>query len=157
MTAALLEATKLAKFYPVKGGALGARLHAVDEVDLVIGAGESVGLVGESGCGKSTMVRLLARLVDPTSGTIALAGRDITDVSQARFVRSRDRARIQVVFQDPTDSLHPSFRVFRAIADPLQRLQATCSQRRAPANCTGCADNQELSQAARLITVRFFA
>ena len=122
-TATLLEATKLAKFYPVKGGARGARLHAVDEVDLVIGAGESVGLVGESGCGKSTMVRLLARLVDPTSGTIALSGRDITDVSQARFVRSRDRARIQVVFQDPTDSLNPSFRVFRAIADPLQRLQ----------------------------------
>lgn len=122
VTATLLEATKLAKFYPVKGGARGARLHAVDEVDLVIGAGESVGLVGESGCGKSTMVRLLARLVDPTSGTIALSGRDITDVSQARFVRSPDRARIQVVFQDPTESLNPSFRVFRAIADPLRRL-----------------------------------
>jgi oligopeptide/dipeptide ABC transporter ATP-binding protein len=123
MTATLLEARKLAKFYPVKGGARGAQLHAVDEVDLIIGAGESVGLVGESGCGKSTMVRLLARLVDPTSGTIALSGRDITDVSQPRFVRSPDRARIQVVFQDPTESLNPSFRVFRAIADPLQRLQ----------------------------------
>jgi oligopeptide/dipeptide ABC transporter ATP-binding protein len=123
MTATLLEARKLNKFYPVKGGARGAQLHAVDEVDLIIGAGESVGLVGESGCGKSTMVRLLARLVDPTSGTIALSGLDITDVSQARFVRSPDRARIQVVFQDPTESLNPSFRVFRAIADPLQRLQ----------------------------------
>ncbi len=122
MTAALLEATKLAKFYPVKGGERGASLHAVDEVDLVIGPGESVGLVGESGCGKSTMVRLLARLVDPSSGTIALCGRDITAVSQARFVRSPDRARIQVVFQDPTESLNPSFRVFRAVADPLQRL-----------------------------------
>ena len=78
--APLLEARKLAKFYPVKGGARGAQLHAVDEVDLVIGAGESVGLVGESGCGKSTMVRLLARLVDPTSGAIALK----SDRSQAR-------------------------------------------------------------------------
>ena len=122
MTATLLEASKLAKFYSVKGHARGAQLHAVDGVDLVIGAGESVGLVGESGCGKSTMVRLLARLVDPTSGTITLSGRDITDVSQARFVRSPDRARIQVVFQDPTESLNPSFRVFRAIADPLRRL-----------------------------------
>jgi ABC-type oligopeptide transport system ATPase subunit len=121
--ATLLEARKLAKFYPVEGGARGARLHAVDEVDLVVGAGESVGLVGESGCGKSTMVRLLARLVDPSSGTIALSGRDITEVSQVRFVRSPDRARIQVVFQDPTESLNPSFRVFRAIADPLKRLQ----------------------------------
>src|ERR1700722_705662 len=120
--ATLLEARKLAKFYPVEGGARGARLHAVDEVDLVIGAGESVGLVGESGCGKSTMVRLLARLVDPSSGTIALSGRDITEVSQARFVRSPDRARIQVVFQDPTESLNPSFRVFRSIADPIRRL-----------------------------------
>jgi oligopeptide/dipeptide ABC transporter ATP-binding protein len=123
MTATLLEAKKLAKFYPVKGGARGGRLHAVDEVDLVVGAGESVGLVGESGCGKSTMVRLLARLIDPTSGTIALSGRAITNVSQASFVRSPDRARIQVVFQDPTESLNPSFRVFRAIADPLRRLQ----------------------------------
>jgi oligopeptide/dipeptide ABC transporter ATP-binding protein len=122
MTATLLEATKLAKFYPVKGSVRGARLHAVDEVDLVVGAGESVGLVGESGCGKSTMVRLLARLVDPSSGTIALSGRDITEISQARFVRSPDRARIQVVFQDPTESLNPSFRVSRAIADPLRRL-----------------------------------
>jgi len=121
--ATLLEARKLAKFYPVEGGARGARLHAVDEVDLVVGAGESVGLVGESGCGKSTTVRLLARLVDPSSGTIALSGRDITEVSQVRFVRSPDRARIQVVFQDPTESLNPSFRVFRAIADPLKRLQ----------------------------------
>jgi ABC-type polar amino acid transport system ATPase subunit len=69
------------------------------------------------------MVRLLARLVDPSSGTIALSGRDITEVSQVRFVRSPDRARIQVVFQDPTESLNPSFRVFRAIADPLKRLQ----------------------------------
>jgi oligopeptide/dipeptide ABC transporter ATP-binding protein len=122
MTATLLQATKLSKFYAVKGGARGARLHAVDEVDLVIEPGESVGLVGESGCGKSTMVRLLARLVDPTSGTIALSGRDITGVPQARFVRSPDRARIQVVFQDPTESLNPSFRVFRAVADPLRRL-----------------------------------
>src|ERR1700726_888788 len=115
--APLLEARSLAKFYPIKGAGRGAKLHAVDNVDLVIGAGESVGLVGESGCGKSTMVRLLARLVDPTSGTIALSGRDITDISQARFVRSPDRARIQVVFQDPTESLNPSFRVFGAIAD----------------------------------------
>ena len=123
VTAPLLEARKLAKFYPVKGGARGARLHAVDVVDLVIGQGESVGLVGESGCGKSTMARLLARLVDPTSGAVVLAGRDIAEMSQARFTRTPDRARIQVVFQDPTESLNPSFRVFRAVADPLRRLR----------------------------------
>ena len=97
-------------------------LHAVDAVDLVIGRGESVGLVGESGCGKSTMVRLLARLIDPTAGTILLEGDDLTAVSQARFVAAPGRRRIQVVFQDPTDSLNPSFRVSRSIADPLRRL-----------------------------------
>ena len=122
MRAPLLEARNLAKLYPVKGAAQGAMLHAVDGVDLAIGAGESVGLVGESGCGKSTMVRLLARLIDPTDGTILLDGENLTAVSQARFVATPGRRRIQVVFQDPTDSLNPSFRVARSIADPLRRL-----------------------------------
>ena len=122
MTAPLLEARLLAKFYPVKGASRGAMLHAVDSVDLTIGPGESVGLVGESGCGKSTMVRLLARLIDPTAGTILLDGEDFTGVPQSRFVSTPGRRRIQVVFQDPTDSLNPSFRVSRSIADPLRRL-----------------------------------
>ena len=117
-----LEARGLAKFYPVRGQRKGAMLHAVDGVDLSIQPGESVGLVGESGCGKSTLVRLLARLVDPTAGAIFLDGKDTTAVTQARFVASPDRARIQVVFQDPTESLNPSFRVFQSIADPIARL-----------------------------------
>jgi oligopeptide/dipeptide ABC transporter ATP-binding protein len=122
MTAALLEARALRKLYPVKGAARGARLHAVDDVDLEITHRECVGLVGESGCGKSTLVRLLARLVNPTSGRILLDGKDTTAVSQAEFVATKDRARIQVVFQDPTESLNPSFRAARSIADPLRRL-----------------------------------
>ena len=117
--APLIEAQQLSKLYPLKGGAL---LHAVDTVDLQIAPGECVGLVGESGCGKSTLVRLLARLLDPTSGRVVLEGRDTTAVTQARFVTTPDRAQIQVVFQDPTESLNPSFRVFRSIADPLRRL-----------------------------------
>lgn len=117
-----LEARALAKRYPVGNRRKGAMLHAVDDVDLVIQAGESVGLVGESGCGKSTLARLLARLIDSTSGTIFLDGEDTTALSQAAFVASPDRARIQVVFQDPTESLNPSFRVFRSIADPITRL-----------------------------------
>jgi oligopeptide/dipeptide ABC transporter ATP-binding protein len=118
----LLDARALSKRYPVGGGKRGAMLHAVDAVDLVIAPGECVGLVGESGCGKSTLVRLLARLIDPTSGNIFLDGADTTAVSQARFVTMPDRARIQVVFQDPSESLNPSFRVFDSIADPLKRL-----------------------------------
>ncbi len=121
MTAPLLEVHALNKRYPV-GGRRGALLHAVDEVDLTIAPGECVGLVGESGCGKSTLVRLVARLIDPTSGRILLDGADTTSVSQARFVTMPERARIQVVFQDPSESLNPSFRVFDSIADPLKRL-----------------------------------
>ena len=118
VTALLLEARRLSKRYPQHGGTL----YAVDDVDIAIAPGESVGLVGESGCGKSTLVRLLARLIDSTSGDILLSGEDTTAVSQARFVTMPARARIQVVFQDPNESLNPSFRVFRAIADPLRRL-----------------------------------
>jgi oligopeptide/dipeptide ABC transporter ATP-binding protein len=122
VTRPLLEARALAKRYPVGGGRRGAMLHAVDAVDLSIAPGECVGLVGESGCGKSTLVRLLARLIDPTDGHILLDGADTTAVSQGRFVSMPDRARIQVVFQDPSESLNPSFRVFDCIADPLKRL-----------------------------------
>jgi oligopeptide/dipeptide ABC transporter ATP-binding protein len=119
VTTPLLEARALSKRYPVGKGAM---LHAVDAVDLAIAPGECVGLVGESGCGKSTLVRLLARLIDPTSGGILLDGQDTTAVSQAKFVTTPQRARIQVVFQDPNESLNPSFRVFESIADPLKRL-----------------------------------
>jgi oligopeptide/dipeptide ABC transporter ATP-binding protein len=118
----LLEARALTKRYPVGSRHKGAMLHAVDAVDLAIAPGECVGLVGESGCGKSTLVRLLARLIDPSSGSILLDGKETTAVSQATFATLPERARIQVVFQDPTESLNPSFRVFDAIADPLKRL-----------------------------------
>ena len=119
MTPPLLQARALSKHYPVGRGAM---LHAVDAVDLAIAPGECVGLVGESGCGKSTLVRLLARLIDPTSGSVLLEGQDIAAVSQAKFVTTPQRSRIQVVFQDPSESLNPAFRVFQSIADPLKRL-----------------------------------
>jgi oligopeptide/dipeptide ABC transporter ATP-binding protein len=122
MSEPLLEARSLAKLYPVAGAGKKAVLHAVDAIDLSIASGECVGLVGESGCGKSTLVRLLARLIDPTSGDILFEGRKTTAISQARFTATADRARIQVVFQDPTESLNPSFRVFKSIADPIRRL-----------------------------------
>ena len=118
----LLEVNNLVKHYPVGPRRKGAMLHAVDDVNFMIGSGECVGLVGESGCGKSTLARLLARLIEPTSGRIMFAGQDLMAMSSDRFVRSPERARIQVVFQDPTESLNPSFRVFDSIADPLRRL-----------------------------------
>jgi oligopeptide/dipeptide ABC transporter ATP-binding protein len=116
---ALVEAVALSKRYPTSHGLL----HAVDGVDLTIRRGESVGLVGESGCGKSTMVRLLARLIDPTEGAIVFDGHDIAPIPLRRFVHDAARGRIQVVFQDPTESLNPTLTVFDAVADPLRRLR----------------------------------
>jgi ABC-type glutathione transport system ATPase component len=97
-------------------------LRAVDGVSFAIAPGECVGLVGESGSGKSTLVRVITRLLDPTAGAIHFAGRNIAAVPAHRFARAPERARLQLVFQDPTDSLNPRFTAFATIAEPLRRL-----------------------------------
>src|SRR5467141_1457352 len=125
----LLAVDGLRKLYPIgkhrlwRRGAAPSFLHAVDGVSFTIGRGETVGLVGESGCGKSTIVRLIARLLDASDGTICFEGEEIGRVPARRFGRAPQRAQIQMVFQDATDSLNPRFTAFRAIADPLLRLR----------------------------------
>ena len=127
----LLEAMDLKKHFPVRGESAllwlrkvkGPEVFAVEGASLAIEAGEIVGLVGESGCGKSTLVRLLARLLDADAGGIMFDGVDIGKVPVHLFSRSPQRAAIQVVFQDPTDSLNPRFTAFEAIADPIRRLR----------------------------------
>src|SRR4029453_13040037 len=84
--------------------------------------GESVGLVGESGCGKSTTSTMIMRLIDKTDGTIMFDGADIGEIPAKEFARLPLRKRIQMVFQDPTDSLNPRFTAARAISDPILRL-----------------------------------
>jgi len=131
----LLRVENLVKEYPRQGlGGGFARLfgrssdtaaapfRAVDGIDLTIRRGESFGLVGESGCGKSTTSMMLMRLLDPTSGRITLGGDDIGALPARAFAATAHRRRIQMVFQDPTDSLNPRFTAERAIADPLIRL-----------------------------------
>jgi peptide/nickel transport system ATP-binding protein len=98
--------------------------RAVDGISFDIMPGESVGLVGESGCGKSTTSSMVMRLLDPTSGSIVFEGRDIGAIPARMFAADPARARLQLVFQDPTDSLNPRFTAARAIADPLHRLAA---------------------------------
>ncbi len=99
-----------------------APFRAVDGISFTVGRGETVGLVGESGCGKSTTSMMITRLLDPSEGRILFAGEDIGAIPAGRFARLPQRRRIQMVFQDPTDSLNPRFTAGRAIADPLLRL-----------------------------------
>ncbi|MCK1547213.1 ABC transporter ATP-binding protein [Bradyrhizobium sp. 179] len=96
--------------------------RAVDGISFSIRVGESVGLVGESGCGKSTTSMMVMRLLDQTSGLIQFGGDDIGSIAPAAFARLPQRSRIQMVFQDPTDSLNPRFTAARAIADPIMQL-----------------------------------
>ena len=127
----LLEVRTLRKYYPTAsrhGGFMGLRsrrsfLHAVDDVSFSLGAGEALGLVGESGCGKSTLASLVARLADPTSGSILLDGEDLAATPAARAAGAPWRARIQMVFQDPYESLDPRRPIRDAIGAPLTRLK----------------------------------
>ncbi|MEM9449413.1 MAG: ABC transporter ATP-binding protein [Cyanobacteria bacterium P01_E01_bin.6] len=122
-SAELLTVQGLSKLFPVGGTpANPKRLHAVDGIDFTIGDRESVGLVGESGCGKSTLIRLIARLLDPTDGKIWFNDELISSVSVRHFAQHPVRSQLQMVFQDPTDSLNPRYTAFDTITEPLRRL-----------------------------------
>ncbi|MBY0611389.1 MAG: ABC transporter ATP-binding protein [Beijerinckiaceae bacterium] len=96
--------------------------RAVDGISFTVARGETLGLVGESGCGKSTTSMMVTRLIDPTGGSIMFDGVDIGAIPAKAFAASPMRRRIQMVFQDPTDSLNPRFTAERAIADPIMRM-----------------------------------
>ncbi len=131
----LLLVEKLVKEYPRQGatavlGKLFSRkppveaelFRAVDGISFSVGHGESVGLVGESGCGKSTTSMMVMRLLDQTSGRIMFDGEEIGSILPHSFARLPLRKSIQMVFQDPTDSLNPRFTAARAIVDPIMQL-----------------------------------
>jgi oligopeptide/dipeptide ABC transporter ATP-binding protein len=117
----VLQVERLVKHFPVKRGVVIQRtvghVRAVDDVSLTIGRGETVALVGESGCGKSTTGRLILRLIEPTSGTIRFQGQDIAALDKAALRRMRRH--MQIIFQDPYASLNPRMTIADTLTEPL--------------------------------------
>ena len=122
-TPPLLEVNALKKHFPLRGGLLGGvtgQVYAVDGVTFSIEKGETLSLVGESGCGKSTVGKAILRLIDPTDGEVWLDGARIDNLPASRLRPLRQR--VQVVFQDPFSSLNPRMRVRDIIAEPLRNF-----------------------------------
>ncbi len=135
----LLELKNLVKHYPIRGGIFRRQVNsvkAVDGIDLDIYKGECLGLVGESGCGKTTVSKTIVRLHDPTSGEIHFHKQngsetvvtDISRISHNALKKSKIRGKLQMVFQDPTTSMDPRMLIKNVIAEPIKGLEKTSSR-----------------------------
>jgi len=116
----LLEAKNIVKKFPLKGGFLGrtvGHVHALNDVSLSIAAGQTVGLVGESGCGKTTLARLIMRLLEPSAGQVVFDGQELTGLKEKKLRPLRKR--FQMIFQDPFSSLNPRMTVGQILTEPL--------------------------------------
>ena len=120
--ASLLDVEHLKVLFPIKSGLIIDRkigqVHAVDDVSFQLREGETLGIVGESGCGKTTLIRTLVRLIEPTSGAIRFRGQDITTAGRSQL--EPIRREMQMVFQDPQASLNPRKRIAQILATPLR-------------------------------------
>ena len=117
----LLVVKNLKKYFPVKGGILSrttGQVRAVDDVSFVLERGETLGLVGESGCGKTTVGRSILRLIEPTAGQITFKGQNLLELEREEL--RKIRASLQIIFQDPFSSLDPRMNVGQIIAEPIR-------------------------------------
>ncbi len=129
--APLLNVVDLVKQFPLGGGILSkpkAWIKAVDGVSFAVARGESFGLVGESGCGKTTLGRLILRLIEPSSGRVEISGRDIMALSRSEM--GTLRRKMQIIFQDPYSSLDPRMKVEGIITEPLRATQKLSKKQR---------------------------
>ena len=124
MSEPLVEVRHLKQYFPVRSGMKTQMLKAVDDVSFTVGRGETLGLVGESGCGKTTVGRTLLRLYEPTDGEILFEGTPVTDKNIHAM-----RKQMQMVFQDPYSSLDPRMTVEDIIGEPLD-VHHLCANRR---------------------------
>ncbi len=134
----LLQIEQLKTYYPIKKGVFSrtvGHVKAVDDVSLCIYEGETLGLVGESGCGKSSFGRSIVRLEDPYEGRIWFDNEDITSRKQKEL--KRVRTRLQIIFQDPYASLNPRQRVADILAEPISRIN-WCRALKYRCGSTGC-------------------
>jgi peptide/nickel transport system ATP-binding protein len=149
MNAPLLQVNDLKKHFPVRGHLLkrnASRVYAVDGVSFEIARGETLSLVGESGCGKSTVGRAILRLFDITAGQVVLDGERIDDLSPDRLRQMRRR--VQVVFQDPFSSLNPRLRVRDILAEPIRNFGLAKSSAELEAKVAGLMDTVRLPRDA---------
>lgn len=120
MTEILLEVKRLKKYFPITGGLFGKKVgevKAVDDISFFVNKGETLGIVGESGCGKSTTGRMLMRLIEPSDGQVIFQGKELTNLSTSEMRKIRKE--MQMVFQDPYASLNPRHTVEKILEEPL--------------------------------------